>query len=127
KGNVHARGDNIAAPRLLPLEVLSGPRTLALKRARKSNPPARLILKVMKRPPPTTKRLLAPVALLLAGLLLVLPFVHHAAAGLLVCFGADGHIGVEDGRWSDCATGDIVVPHAPMPVAQQAPEDDCGD
>ena len=82
----------------------------------------------MARSLPPLPRQPASLAGLLAGLLLVLPIGQHAAAGLLVCFGADGHVDVEDGRWSDCATDNVAVdPHAPLPLAQEYSVDDCGD
>lgn len=81
----------------------------------------------MNRPLLTIKRRTAAMAWLLAGLLLVLPAGHHAAAGLLVCFGMDGHIEVEDGRWSDCATNGAVDLHFADSAVPQDAGDDCGD
>lgn len=34
----------------------------------------------------------------------VYPMAQHAWSGIVLCIGADGHIELEDGRVSDCAT-----------------------
>ena len=34
----------------------------------------------------------------------IYPMAQHAWAGIVLCIGADGHIELEDGRASDCAT-----------------------
>lgn len=50
------------------------------------------------------KKKTAAIAWLLLVLLVVYPMAQHARAGVVLCFGADGHVEIEDGAASDCAT-----------------------
>ena len=50
------------------------------------------------------KKRTLPITWLLLGLLTIYPMAEHAWSGIVLCIGADGHIELEDGRASDCAT-----------------------
>ncbi len=50
------------------------------------------------------KKKTLPIAWLLLGLMAIYPMAQHAWSGIVLCIGADGHIELEDGRASDCAT-----------------------
>ena len=52
----------------------------------------------------TIKRKTRLITWLLLGLLTIYPMAEHAWSGIVLCIGADGHIELEDGRASDCAT-----------------------
>lgn len=80
----------------------------------------------MNRTPHTIERPLAAMVWLLASLLLVVPVGHHAVDGILLCFGADGHVELEGGRWSDCATTTDADPHVAERTVQTEATDDCG-
>ena len=45
-----------------------------------------------------------PIVWLLISLLVIFPVAQHAWAGIVLCIGMDGHVELEDGRYSDCAT-----------------------
>ncbi|CAN0543807.1 unnamed protein product, partial [Laminaria digitata] len=50
------------------------------------------------------KKKTLPLVWLLLGLMAFYPMAQHAWSGIVLCIGADGHIELEDGRASDCAT-----------------------
>lgn len=59
------------------------------------------------------------------------PMAQHAWSGIVLCIGADGHIELEDGRDSDCATdvgkaaSETHYDHAALEMALEEFED-CG-
>ena len=41
---------------------------------------------------------------MLLGLFVIYPMAQHSWSGIVLCIGSDGHVELEDGRASDCAT-----------------------
>ena len=77
------------------------------------------------------KKKTAPIVWMLLGLFVIYPMAQHSWSGIVLCIGSDGHVELEDGRASDCATevGKAVSEtHYEDELALAEPEvyDDCG-